>query len=135
MFIRRTWAERARMKADAIAVDAAGNVFVAGGTTSADFPVVNPIQASCKKDSNGACFENAFVAALDATGTSLKFGSYFGGSGNQAARGDCARFEGSGLLHGRDELDRFSSREASANSEEPGGEPAGFDSFGDERGG
>ena len=72
---------------DAIAVDAAGNVFVAGGTTSADFPVVNPIQASCKKDSNGACFENAFVAALDATGTSLKFGSYFGGSGNQAARG------------------------------------------------
>ena len=72
---------------NAIAVDAAGNVFVAGGTTSADFPVVNPIQASCKKDSNGACFENAFVAALDATGTSLKFGSYFGGSGNQAARG------------------------------------------------
>jgi hypothetical protein len=65
-----------------IALDLTGNAYITGETHAANFPLVNPIQASCKKEANGACFENAFVAALDATGSSLKFASYFGGSGN-----------------------------------------------------
>src|ERR1043165_9032839 len=34
--------------ANAIAVDAAGNAYIAGRTNSADFPVVNPLQATLK---------------------------------------------------------------------------------------
>src|ERR1700722_15899777 len=60
--------------ANAIAVDAAGNAYVAGSTLSADFPTLKPIQAE------GSGHEDAFVAKLSPEGTALEYSTYLGGS-------------------------------------------------------
>lgn len=57
----------------AIAVDATGHVFVAGATTSPDFPLLNPIQS--QPSQAGA---TGFVFCLDASGQ-LLWSTYFGG--------------------------------------------------------
>ena len=63
----------------AIAVDEAGNVYVASNTTSTNFPTVNPLQPA-----NGGG-NDAFVAKLNATGSALVYSTYLGGSGSDLA--------------------------------------------------
>ena len=60
-----------------IAVDAAGNAYVTGYTSSPDFPTVNALQPALG-DLNGS---NAFVAKLSADGSALVYSTYLGGSG------------------------------------------------------
>ena len=62
-----------------IAVDSLGRAYVAGGTSSTDFPVVNPIQAHL----GGA--QDAFVTKLSATGNALFFSTYLGGTADESA--------------------------------------------------
>ncbi len=64
----------------AIAVDAAGNAYVAGQTFSTDFPVT---QGAFQTTNNGAANNaaNAFVTKLNPTGTALVYSTYLGGSG------------------------------------------------------
>jgi hypothetical protein len=62
----------------AIAVDTAGNSYVAGNTDSTDFPTVTPFQATL----NG--FTNAFVTKFNATGTAV-YSTYLGGDGSDIA--------------------------------------------------
>jgi hypothetical protein len=57
-----------------IAVDGAGNAYVTGRTASTNFPTMNPLQAA---NGGGA---NAFVAKIDATGATLVYSTYLGGS-------------------------------------------------------
>ena len=57
-----------------IAVDSAGNAYIAGHTDSTDFPTLNPFQATL----NGF-FTNMFICKLDASGTMI-YSSYLGGS-------------------------------------------------------
>jgi len=59
-----------------IAVDAAGNVTVAGNTSSADFPMMNPIQANPT---------GAFVSKLNEPGSAFVYSSFLGGSGGTSA--------------------------------------------------
>ena len=66
--------------ANDIAVDAAGNVYVAGDTSSRSFPLMNPVQATY----NGG--RDAFVTKFNATGSALIFSTYFGGSRGDAGR-------------------------------------------------
>jgi hypothetical protein len=64
-------------RALAVGTDATGNVYVTGSTTSTDFPISKaeqPQLASC----NGTC-QDAFVAKLDPTGSTLLFSTYLGG--------------------------------------------------------
>ena len=60
--------------ATSIAVDAQGNAFVAGWTTSSDFPLVNPFQSTQRGG------KEAFVAKLDASGTRLAYATLLGGA-------------------------------------------------------
>jgi hypothetical protein len=69
-------------KALGIGVDPAGDVYVAGETSSPDFPVVNALQPTY-----GVGTSNAFVAEIDSTGTTLLFSTYLGGSGDDRAAG------------------------------------------------
>jgi hypothetical protein len=61
-------------QAQAIAVDAAGSVHVAGFTESSDFPVVAAVQGARKGG------RDAFVARLDPSGAALLYSTYLGGS-------------------------------------------------------
>ena len=61
-----------------IALDAAGDAYIAGTTTSTMFPQVNPVSAAPGDVSEGT----AFVSELNPTGTALLYSSYVGGSGN-----------------------------------------------------
>ncbi|HEY6337262.1 MAG TPA: SBBP repeat-containing protein [Candidatus Sulfotelmatobacter sp.] len=67
--------------ADAIAVDNAGNAYIAGVTASLNFPVtanaVFPVNGGC--DYN--CYD-AFVAKISTTGNELEYATYLGGSGD-----------------------------------------------------
>ena len=60
-----------------IAVDASGNAYIGGETTSSNFPMLSPVQSNLKGPQDG------FVAGLDSTGK-LLFSTYLGGSGTDA---------------------------------------------------
>jgi hypothetical protein len=93
-----------------IALDIAGNAYVTGFTTSADFPTVNPIQAthggplSCERDLNGVEFcrrgFDAFLAKLNADGSALVYATYLGGSGGEWGEGIAVDAAGSAYLTG-----------------------------------
>jgi uncharacterized protein (TIGR03437 family) len=76
-----------------IAVDSAGNAYVAGQTTSPDFPLANPLQASPYYYVCGAytvsgqtpigetfCSSGGFLSALNANGTELLWSTYLSGA-------------------------------------------------------
>jgi hypothetical protein len=63
-----------------IEVDSAGNAYIAGGTSSTDFPVVNPTQAT-----SGGGVTEAFLTKFNAAGSALTYSTYFGGGGNDTA--------------------------------------------------
>jgi N-acetylneuraminic acid mutarotase len=71
-----------------ITLDASGNAYVVGWTSSTNFPTVNPVQAA-----NGGG-RDAFVAKLNASGTGLGYSSYLGGSGDDT--GSSIAVDGSG---------------------------------------
>jgi hypothetical protein len=62
----------------AVAADSSGNTYVAGQTTSTDFPVQNSMQST-----NGG-LGDAFVAKFNPDGT-LAFSTYLGGNGDDVA--------------------------------------------------
>jgi hypothetical protein len=65
--------------ARAMAVDAAGNAYIAGETDSTNFPVYHAIRAT----SGGQL--DAFITMLDPSGSVLRFSTYFGGIANDSA--------------------------------------------------
>jgi hypothetical protein len=65
--------------ASGIAIDSGGNAYVAGYTSSQDFPTVSGVQAAF----NGKY--DAFVSKLNAAGNGLSFSTYFGGTESDAA--------------------------------------------------
>ncbi len=66
-------------EANAIAVDTNNRAFVVGYTASTDLPIVGGFQSS-----NGGDYD-AFIAELSATGNSLVWSSYLGGSSSDTA--------------------------------------------------
>lgn len=75
----------------ALAVDSAGNIYIAG-TTASEIPLLNPINPTL---GGGNCSpepyrtfqpcENVFVAKLDPTGTQLLYSTYLGGNQRDSA--------------------------------------------------
>ncbi|HVE86437.1 MAG TPA: IPT/TIG domain-containing protein, partial [Myxococcales bacterium] len=64
-----------------IALDAYGNAYLTGATTSIDFPTVNAFQSTFR---GGA--RDGFVAELAADGSALVYSSYLGGGKDEEAR-------------------------------------------------
>jgi hypothetical protein len=60
-----------------IALDSSGNTHVTGGTSSTNFPTMNPLQRS------NAGGHDAFVAQLNPSGSALVYSTYLGGSNQE----------------------------------------------------
>ncbi len=77
----------------AIAADAAGNAYVAGGTYSFNFPTANAYQSTNRGQ------QNAFVAKFSPSG-SLLYSTYLGGNGSDSAAGIAVDTSGSAYVTG-----------------------------------
>ncbi|HEY3132394.1 MAG TPA: SBBP repeat-containing protein [Acidobacteriota bacterium] len=80
--------------AGAIAVDATGNVYLTGFTDSTDFPIVRALQSA-----KNSSFD-AFVAKLNASGTSLLYSTYIGGNGEDTGNGIAVDATGNAYVSG-----------------------------------
>jgi len=80
-----------------IAVDAAGNAYVTGYTSSTNFPTADPLQPTC-----GGCplYQTAFVAELNPTGSALVYSTYLGGSDFDMAVGIAVDSSGNAYVTG-----------------------------------
>lgn len=67
-------------QAKSIAVDTAGNAYVCGVTTSADFPVKGPSTSQLAGRTDG------FLSVLNSAGTDLNLSVYIGGAGDDTAK-------------------------------------------------
>jgi photosystem II stability/assembly factor-like uncharacterized protein len=88
--------------ATSIAVDAEGNAYVGGATTSNDFPLRNPLQSRfiggpCSLGDVFITCADAFVSKLNAAGSALIYSTYLGGSGYD--RVDALALDGAGNLY------------------------------------
>ena len=79
-----------------IAVDASGNAYVTGSTSSLNFPTANPLQAA----NGGGTGNDAFVTKLNAAGNALVYSTYLGGSGSDAGSGIAVDASGNAYVTG-----------------------------------
>jgi len=89
-----------------IAVDASNNAYVTGFTSSQDFPLASPIQATllpqtCTFDYYGTpytipCSNTAFVTRLNPSGSALLYSTYLGASGGNLEYGSGIAVDGAG---------------------------------------
>jgi len=84
-----------------IAVDVAGNAYVAGDTDSSSFPTANPFQRSIAGVADG------FISKLNPTGTSLVYSTYLGGSGIDGATAVAVNAMGEAYVTGFTASDNF----------------------------
>ncbi len=78
----------------AIALDAAGDIYVTGDTQSTDFPLVNPVQPALGGSAD------VFVAKLSADGANLVYSTYLGGRVGERGQGVAVDAAGSAYVTG-----------------------------------
>jgi len=88
-----------------IAVDAAGNAYITGTTTSTDFPTVEPFQANC--DNCTPASRDAFVAKLNPAGSALVYSTYLGGSNDDEGEAIAVDASGNAYVTGETESTNF----------------------------
>ena len=84
-----------------IAVDTSGNAYIAGETQSVDFPISQgAFQTTCNNGS--ACDQagDAFVTALNPTGSGLVYSTYLGGSDSEEAQSVAVDTSGNAYVTG-----------------------------------
>ena len=77
-----------------IAVDTEGAAYMAGGTSSANFPTKNPIQRSF----GGG--EDAFITKVNSSGSALLYSTYHGGSDSEDGKAIAVDSEGAAYVIG-----------------------------------
>jgi Beta-propeller repeat/Viral BACON domain len=94
----------------AIAVDASGNAYVAGSTSSTDFPIQDSFQSSYGGSTD------AFVAKLAPDGSALLYSAYLGGSSSEGATGIAADADGNAYVSGYTQSTDFPTQNAIQSS-------------------
>jgi len=67
-----------------VAIDATSDVFVAGNTTSSNFPVANAYQSVASPNQGGQSGNSGFLTKFSPNGSSLVYSTYLSGSSNVA---------------------------------------------------
>jgi hypothetical protein len=106
-----------------IAVDAAGNAYVTGNTTSDNFP---GMAGSLIQSTFGGGLFDGFVAKLNAAGTTLAYATYLGGNGTDQGIGIAVDAAGNAYITGSTESSNFPVTAGSAIQSTLGG---GEDAF------
>jgi hypothetical protein len=101
-----------------ITVDSGGSAYVTGSTSSEDFPTSSPLQPTIGGGSD------AFVAALDPTGATLRYATYLGGSADDGGQGIAVDSAGNAYVTGQ----TFSSNFPTSSPLQPTNHGA-FDAF------
>jgi len=105
--------------ANGIAVDGSGNAIVAGTTTSSNFLLVSPSQATLRGG------QDAFVSKVNATGTALVYSTYLGGNqldyGFGVAVDNAGNAYVGGLTSSIDGVESFPTTAGAAQSSPAGG--------------
>lgn len=78
-----------------IAVDASGNAYVTGNTTSTNFPTLNPLQGTTDSFTG-----EAFVTKLNSQGSGLIYSTYLGGANADTGRGIAVDSTGNAYVTG-----------------------------------
>src|SRR5262249_9530365 len=87
-----------------IAIDAAGNAYVAGTTASSDFPLVDPIELV---RGGGVIGLSGFVSKLSPDGSQLLYSTYLGGSGSAVINAIALDAAGSAYVTGETDSTDF----------------------------
>jgi hypothetical protein len=88
---------------NAIVIDARGDAFVTGATTSANFPVTD----GAFQSTAGGLLATAFVAELNPAGTDLIYSTLLGGSNGDSAQGIAVDAEGFAYVAGSTDSSDF----------------------------
>lgn len=88
-------------EARGLAVDAAGNAYLAGKARSANFPLLTPYQSTLRGASDG------FVAKLNPTGTALVYSTLLGGAADDYANAVAVAPDGHAYVAGWTNSDNF----------------------------
>jgi len=86
-----------------MALNSANDVFVTGTTTSTNFPVTADALRRTRNASgcsNPACARDVFLAVLNSAGSSLRYGSYIGGTQSDVAGGIAVASNGTAWVGG-----------------------------------
>jgi uncharacterized repeat protein (TIGR01451 family) len=86
----------------AIAVDSSGNAYVAGGTSSSDFPIVNAFQPSLV-----GFVTDGFISKINAAGSALIYSTFLGGDSNDDCFGIAVDATGSAYVTGATSSNNF----------------------------
>jgi beta-propeller repeat-containing protein/IPT/TIG domain-containing protein len=105
--------------ASSIAVDAGGNAYLTGVTSSPDFRTVNPLQAS-----HGGGLFDAFVVKLNPSGSTISYATYLGGSGED--RGLRIALDSTGSAYATGDTDSPNFPMANATQPSKGGSADAF---------
>lgn len=89
-------------RATSIAIDSSGNAYLAGYTTSTDFPTT-----SGAYQTSNAGNTDAFVTKLDPTGNTLVYSTYLGGNGIDYGRGVAVDASGNAFVTGSTQSTNF----------------------------
>ena len=98
--MRPIWAASANDTAAGVALDPSGNIYVTGQTQSANFPTVNPLQATSSES-------DAFVVKMNASGQ-VHYSTYLGGTGLNNGTAIAADAAGNAYVTGFTERVRIS---------------------------
>ncbi|MEP6923057.1 MAG: SBBP repeat-containing protein [Pyrinomonadaceae bacterium] len=77
-----------------VKLDASGNIYVGGSTSSGDFPTLNPVQATLRGGLD------SFVTKFNPAGSALIFSTYFGGDVDDFAAGPAVDAAGNSYMAG-----------------------------------
>jgi hypothetical protein len=89
------WGGNGGERADDIAVDAFGNAYITGSTSSADFPIVKGVQS----DLYSGSFD-VFVTKFNTTGTKILYSTYLGGSESESGESIAVDKQGNAIISG-----------------------------------